>query len=486
MLATVFVAWTPIFGAGLLQAQTAAKPPAKLSAKSAPKPAIDVPRIPYTRFVLKNGLVVLLHEDHSSPIVAIDLTYHVGSKDELSGKRGFAHLFEHAMFDGSAHVEPGEHNRVIQSGGGVTQGQTLEDRTVFTDRAPANMLETVLWLEAERMAFLPARLDSQRFEIQRASVLNEYGRRFDGGPVSGFLAAEAFVGAMFPDPHPYHSTPFGVMSELKTTTIEDLRAFFDKYYAPNNATLAIAGDFRTRDAKKLAEQYFGGIPRRTAVKHPVMPAAPPTTETRIVLEDQHGNTQQLWLGWRGASATSPDRVALTALSAILSGGPTSRLYRKLVGERKLAAALPPTSNSHFDLENAGFLQIVIVPVPAASMTAIERVVDSVVSEIRDTGVRPDELRRWLATYSVSSVTSSQSDAAKARLLEEGESIYRSPAAVFKDIDEARRLTPADIQRVARKYIATPRVVMSIVPAGKLELVSKPAESFTNVTRRKTP
>jgi zinc protease len=294
---------------------------------------------------------------------------------------------------------------------------------------------------------------------------------------------EAFIGAMFPDPHAYHTSVFGVMSELKSTTLDDLRSFFATYYVPNNATLTLTGDFTAAEARRLAERYFGGIPRGAAVKHPVVVTAPLKSEIRVALEDQRGNTQQLWMGWRGASSTSSDRMALTALSGILSDGPTSRLTRALVNDRKLASSVPRGSNTNVDLEGAGFLQVVVVPAPGASMTTIEQVVDSVIADARNTAPRPEELRRWLARYSVTSIASRQSDLAKAQLLGEGETIYRTPAVLSKDIDEARRLTPADIQRVAKKYLTPERVVMSIVPAGKLDLVSKPSEPFTNLTRK---
>ena len=235
-----------------------------------------------------------------------------------AGKRGFAHLFEHAMFNGSAHVEPGEHMRIIQSAGGVANATTREDRTDFWQVAPSNMLETTLWLEADRMAFFPAQL---RLAALRAGACG--GRQRVRPSVrrrAGFgnLAKEAFIGAMFPDPHAYHTTVYGVMSELKSTTLDDLRSF-TTYDAPNNATLTLSGDFAAADARKLVERYFGGIPRGAAVKHPTALAAPLKSEIRVALEDQRGNTQQLWMGWRGASSTSPDRMALTALSGILSG-----------------------------------------------------------------------------------------------------------------------------------------------------------------------
>ena len=462
-------------------------PPRLGRSTSAP---IDVPRIVYTRFVLPNGLVVVLHEDHSSPIVALDLAYHVGSKDEPVGMRGLAHLFEHAMFDGSANVAPGEHKRIIAEAGGFSNAFTREDRTVYVEQVPSNMLETVLWLEAQRMAFLPAR-DSLLFELQRAAVVNEYGLAMDGSPagatgrpLDGRLGGEVFLGAMFPDPNPYHITPFGVMSELKTATVGDYRAFFDKYYGPNNATLVLVGDFTIANARRAIERYFGGIPKRAPVTHPSAATQPLPRETRLVLEDRVSSMQQLWIGWRGAPATSQDRIALEALASVLSGGSASRLPRILINGRKLASAMP--SSGHFDLENVGIFQLVTTAAPNASMTEIEGVIDSVITDVRDNGVQPVEVQRWLAAFTVASVLNLQRDVMKAALLEDGEVVYRDPGAELNNIAAARRVTPSEIQRVAREYLTRGRVVMSIVPPGKLELISKPGEPYLLVTRAKTP
>lgn len=484
MLPALLTAGALLAATDALRAQADAKPSAKLPAKISAASGIDIPRIAYTRFVLPNGMVVVLHEDHSSPIAAVELNYHVGSRDEPVGKRGLAHLFEHMMFEGSANVGPQAHARIIQEAGGSgVNGHTWEDRTIYVERVPANILETVLWLEAERMAFLPARLDSARFESARAAVLNEYAQTFTNASAAGNLGFEAFLTALFPDPNPYHATVFGVMSELSTTSLHDVRGFFDTYYSPSNATLAIAGDFKAADVRKSVEKYFAGIPRRATVKHPKVPTAPLIRETRLVLEDRLANTQQLWVGWRAAPLTSSDRLPLTALAAILSRGTTSLLYKALVNERKMTVSLPEQASCYCELEDAGIFQLGVAATGTASLTEIERVMDSVVAAVRDAGVQPEELRRWLATYSVESVTRLQQDAQKAALLAEGEVFHRDPGALLNGMAAARRLTVADLHRVARKYLVPERVVMSIVPAGKLNLASKPNDAYVNVTKK---
>ena len=272
------------------------------------------------------------------------------------------------------------------------------------------------------------------------------------------------------------------MSELKTATVKDLRAFFDRYYAPNNATLAISGDVTVAEARTMVERYFGGVPRRAPVAHPAIPTSRLAGETRLAAEDKRANTLQLWIGWRGAPTTSPDRVAMTALGALLTSGRNSRLYRALVDDKKLATGLPANQNGHWDLEESGIFQIVVAANPNAPMTEIEKVIDSVVADVRDHGVTADELRRWLASYTVSSITRLQRLYIRDSLLVEGQLFQNNPSALFDDVAAARRLTPADIQRVARKYLVPGRVVLSVVPAGKLELRSKPSEPYVNKTR----
>jgi zinc protease len=231
----------------------------------------------------------------------------------------------------------------------------------------------------------------------------------------------------------------------------------------------------------MVERYFGGIPRHAAITHPAVSQSPLPREKRLVLE-RRTNAPQLWVGWRAASTASSDRVALTALNAILARGRTSRLSRALVDDKKLATGIHPASG-YFDLERAGIFQIVIAANANAPMTEIEKVIDSVLSTVRENGVTPDELRRWVAGYTVSSITRLQRIYIRDSLLVEGQMFQGNPSVLFDDVAAARRLTPAALQRVARKYLVPGRVVLSAVPAGKLELVSKPSEPYVNVTRK---
>lgn len=459
--------------------------PNQVSVTSPKAAAIDVPKISYSRFVLANGLVVIANEDHSSPVVAIQLAYRVGSKNELPGKRGLAHFFEHMMFEGSAHVESGEHEKTIQDAGGTATAWTNEDRTWYPSTVPAHMLETALWLEAERMAFLPARLDSTRFERQREAVLNEYAQTYLASPAGGNLAGEAMVGGLFPESHPYHATSIGVADEVRKMTVADLRAFFNRYYVPNNAILTVVGDFKTSELRAMVQKQFGAIPRKGAVARALVPRATLTAEKRLVLEDRVANTQSLWVGWMGVPATHPDRMALVALSGILSGSPNSRLQRALIVERPLATQLP-FMNAHFDMTDAGIFQVAAIGRANQPMTDIETVLDSVVGVVRTNGVTEAELKRWRAGFIVSRLNDLLLAERKADLLNQGEFYMGNPVGQLADIEAANRLTPADVQRVARKYLGAGRVVMSIVPAGKLTMISKPDAPYVNVTKPKAP
>lgn len=449
-----------------------AKKPAPLKGSGPVKPAIDVPKIAFTQFVLANGLKVILHEDHSSPIVSMELWYHVGSKNDTPGKSGLAHMFEHMMDEGTLRMPSGEYRRIVQEAGGTYSAGTREDWTRYYATVPSNQLETLLWLESERMGyFMGPTLDSIRFNLERESVRNEYRQSMSGAVNRG---AEALFATAFATSS-YSLPLFGHMSELGSSTVDDLRAFHAKYYVPNNAVLAIAGDFQTAAARKQVERYFSGIVRGAPVKQPLA-VTPLDRESRIAMEDP-GGQRQLWIAWHGVPAAHSDRVALMALSGVLN----ARLGRLLINERRVASFMNPGLNAHFDLEAGGLFQTVAVV--SGSMTEVERLIDSVVTSVQSDGVTPPELRRWMAAFRTTSLTALQGVSSKAMRLADGATIQGNPGAVFAEVERAQKLTPAEVQRVARKYLIANRIVMSIVPAGKLDQVSKPNEPYVNVTRK---
>ena len=451
-----------------------AKPAASMKGSTpAAKPTIDLPKVAFTQLVLPNGLKVILHEDHSSPIVALDVWYHVGSKNDVPGKSGLAHMFEHMMDEGSLRMPTGEYRRIVQEAGGTYNARTNNDWTHYYATVPSNQFETMLWLESERMGyFLSPALDSTKFNLEREAVRNEYRQNVLGFAVG--RALEAMYGAAFAN-STYSLPLFGHPSELGSATVDDLRAFYRKFYVPNNAVLVVAGDFRTADARQQVRRYFGAIPRGAAVKQPTA-VAPLERESRIVMEDP-GSQKQLWIGWRGVPSAHPDRVALMALSGVLN----ARLSRLLITDRRLASFMNPGLNAHSDFEASGLFQTVVVA--TGSMTEVERLIDSVVASVQTEGVAPTELRRWVAAFRTTSLIGMQSVAVKAQNFGDAMTMQANPLGIFGEVERAQKLTPDDLRRVARKYLVPQRIVMSVVPAGKLDQISKPSEPFTNVTRK---
>jgi len=239
--------------------------------------------IPYEKWQLPNGLTIVIHEDHSDPIVYTDVTYHVGSNREQVGRSGFAHFFEHMMFQGSDHVADEEHFKTVAEAGGTLNGSTNFDRTNYFETAPSNYLERMLWLEADRMGFLLDAVTQQKFEVQRATVKNERGQRYDNAPYG--LVFEKTLEALYPYGHPYSWSTIGYLEDLNRVDVGDLKRFFMRWYGPNNATLTVAGDVKPADVVKLAEKYFGPIPRGPEVKNLVKTGSDIKTDRYISYED---------------------------------------------------------------------------------------------------------------------------------------------------------------------------------------------------------
>lgn len=449
--------------------RTTARLPAPAS-RSVP----DAPRVRYSEFTLKNGLRVLVHEDHSSPIVALELWYNVGSKHDPRGKTGLAHMFEHMMDEGTLNMPLGEFRRTVQTAGGSYGAYTSNDWSRYTMTMPSTHLETALWLEAERMANLSPTLDSARFRVEREAVRNEYRDRImNVAPLSG---AEVVFQAIFPE-GAYASPLFGHQSELDNATVEDLRRFYETYYVPNNAVLVIAGDLTVADARRKVEKHFGAIPRGKPVVHPKA-VGPLTGEKRLVVEHPAG-LRQVWTVWRGAKSGAPDRPAAMAMAAIL----TERVRRLMLDERRLSTLMNPAHNQHYDLQEAGILQIVITLAPTASATTVETLVDSIAASIRRDGVTETELRRWVASYRMQMLSSMQSVQMKADYLADATLNTGDPMNIFGVVEKAQRLTTGDVLAAARKYLTTDRIVLSIVPPGKLDQISKPELPYVNATRK---
>jgi zinc protease len=431
----------------------------------------------YTRSVLPNGLVVILNEDHSLPIVAVDVWYHVGAKDEAPGRAGLAHLCEHLMGEGSPNVSMPQ-KAFIQSLGGTSSrwGTTTEDITHYYYTLPRHQLEVALWLESDRMAVPLSRADAAHLGPAREVIRQE---RLQGreNPVFG-IADALTLASLFPGDHPYRIGPLGPTVGLDAGTADDATRFCAPYYVPNNAVLSLSGDLSTNNVRMLIEKYFGGISRGPVPPRRTIAPSGLAAVTRLVLEDPRARTTTLRFAWPSVEFTHADRPALVALGSLLSRDRVGRLNKLLVYDRRLASRV---SAANFDFEGAGLFQIEVTPQPGVSLTTIEQLVDSTLSLFDSHTVSTEELDAFKRSNVVSGVTLLQTRAMRADTLAHGELFARDPIAYAKQADQTFALTPADIHRVAKRYLSAARMVMSMVPAGKVDLISRPELPFTNVT-----
>ena len=438
---------------------------------------IASPKLQVERYTLPNGLTVLLSEDKSTPVVAVDLWYHVGSKNEKPGRTGFAHLFEHVMFEGSEHVPDGEHLKLVEAAGGDINGSTTSDRTNYYDVVPSSELETALWLESDRMGYLLPVLTADKLNTQRDVVKNERRQRVDNQPFGS--QADIIPAAIYPATNPYSWSVIGSMADLSAASVDDVKEFFRTYYAPNNATLAIVGDFDPAKTKAWIAKYFGTIPSGPAITRPVVAPTTLSENKRLVLEDSKARLPQLMFVWPTVGTDSPDALALQGLASVLTRDRTSRLAKLLVYDRQLATNVNARSGSD---ENTGEFYIRVSPRPNASLTEIERLVDSVVTSMVAAPPPEREVERLKKTTLVGAISGLQSVLDKAEELLDGQTFFGNPTYLTDvELPAYRALSPADVHRVALKYLATPHIVLSMVPAGKLDLIANPQLSYTNVT-----
>lgn len=431
----------------------------------------------HTSFVLPNGLVAILNEDHASPLVAVDVWYHLGSRDDPPGRAGIAHLCEHVMSQGSPHLAQPQPAFYRSIGGFSNRAETKEDVTKYYLVVPSNQLETVLWAEADRMAAPLALVDSQHLAQIRPIVVQERQQNFENVPFG--VWRELTLEALFPAGHPYHTNSAGATG-LADLTADQLRSMCGPYYVPNNAVIALSGDFDAATARRWIDHYFGDIPRGKSVAHAAIPRPPARPERRIVLEDARAQQLQLHLDWVGASYANPDRMTLLALASALSHEQSGRLTKLLVQDRRLASRVKV---DNYDLERSGVFEIAIFPHPGASMTLIEALVDSTLASLATTPITREEIARFNAANAVLAATSLQTRFARADTLAHDMIFAGEPTSYATQAARAQRLSSKDVLAVARRYLTPSRVVMSLIPAGRLDLVSRPDLPYTNVTPR---
>jgi predicted Zn-dependent peptidase len=424
-------------------------------------------KIEFEEYQLKNGMNVILHEDHSTPIVAVTVLYHVGSKNEDPNRTGFAHFFEHLLFEGSEHIDRGEYMKIVQSNGGLLNANTSFDRTFYYEILPSNQLELGLWLESERL--LHAKIDEIGVETQREVVKEEYRQRYENTPYGSFLP-NMFERAF--ETHPYRWVPIGSLAHLNEATIEEFRAFYKTYYVPNNATLSIAGDFDKKQLKKWIDKYFSTIPRGTKKMHrPTVKEPIKDKEIRAVIED---NVQlpAVMMGYHTPAQGTPDAYAVDMLAQILSQGKSSRLQKSIVDEQEKSAyvgAFP------FPSEDPGMALMFGLTNIGVSLTDLEQAIDAEIEKIQNELISEKEFQKLQNQVENDMISENAKIEGIAERLANYAVYYGDANLINTEIDRYMKVTREDIQNVAKKYFRKDnRVVLHYVP--KKAAVAAPTET----------
>ncbi len=425
--------------------------------------AAQAGRVAYEQFTLSNGLQVIYSEDHSTPVVSVDVWYHVGSRNERPGRSGFAHLFEHMMFQGSAHVKKAEHFQLVQRAGGSLNGSTQEDRTNYFETLPSNRLNLALWLEADRMRSLA--ITQENFENQRETVKEErrlgvdnrpYAAAFNDGMTWPFDSAGCFA---------YAHTVIGSMDDLNAAKLPDVQAFFDTYYASNNATLVVVGDFAPAELRRLVNEYFGGIPRHAAAEPAQCAWRPSPGAARREVHDAQANLDAVLRFYRVPEHRHPDTPALELLNAILGQGESSRLNVGVVRRDKAAVGTGSYLSPSGSRNGPGvFLAFGIVN-QGVSADRLDSLIGVQLDSIRANGVTADELAKAKNILRAGFINNRETTIGKAEELHHYGVFHDSLGEINTDLDRLLAVTAEDIKRVATTYFAPANLTLVIVRAG---------------------
>jgi zinc protease len=437
----------------------------------------DAITIPYKKYVLDNGLTLILHEDRSDPLAHVDVTYHVGSGREEVGKSGFAHFFEHMMFQGTENVGDEQHFKIVSESGGTLNGSTTTDITNYYQTVPDNQIEKMLWLEADRMGFLLNAVTQEKFEVQRDTVKNERGSRVDNQPYGRL--GEAVNEALLPEGHPYSWSTIGYLEDLDRVDVNDLKKFFLRWYGPNNATLTIGGKFDADQVLTWVDKYFAQIPRGPDVAMPEKPAVVLEADRYTSMEDDVA-LPLLYMSFPTVSAFHSDEAPLDVLMFVLGQGETSLLYKNMVKNGLAVQA----SAGHLCLELLCTITVYALPNPpmGASLSDLEKIIRDSLVEFEGRGIVEDDLIRAKMNVVAGMVYGLESVAGKVGRLASYEAFTGNPNYIADDIARYENVTEEDVMRVYRKYIkGKPAVVMSVVPNGQLDQVAK-AETWSMYER----
>ena len=420
--------------------------------------AVRPPKLDYTTTTLANGMNVVFLEDHSTPVVHLQMWYHVGSKNEKAGRTGFAHFFEHMMFKGSRNVEPEGHPSYISSVGGQSNAYTNEDATVFWETVPSQYLPLILWLEADRLASL--RIEEKVFKTEREVVKEERRMRIENQPfgrLQEIIADQAFT------VHPYKHPVIGSMKDLDAASVDDVREFFQTYYVPNNATAVLVGDFDTKEALALVTQYLGRVPKSDKPVPRDIPKEPPQTKEKRVTLQEEWPLPAVVVAHHITFDGNPDSYPLHVASKILSDGQSSRIYRKLVYEKGIALAAFGGGNI---IEDPNLFFAVAIVQPGHTPEEAEKALIAELDRLREEPVSAKELQQAKNQFARDYILGRESNQSKAEVLGHAMVIHNDIKTADAEFDIFQGLTTADVQRVAKRYF-TPenRLVLTIMPRG---------------------
>jgi zinc protease len=427
----------------------------------APLPGV-AQEVPFERFQLENGLTVIFHEDHTLPLVAVNLWYYVGAKDEPPGRSGFAHLFEHLMFMGTKKYPEGEFDRITEEVGGSNNATTSADRTNYFESGPRELLEPFLELEADRMASLADAMTLEKLNNQRGIVRNERRQRFDNQPY-GAVGLE-IPKRMYPPGHPYHEPVIGSHEEIEAATVDDVRGFFDTFYFPRNASLVVAGDFDPKEARALVDKHFAALPARPALErnHPPVPSIPKEGRgpVRVTLEDQIQLPLSIMV-WHSPPLYKSGDAEMDIVAGALSDGKASRLYRSLVYEKKLAQDVRAYQMS---LYLGSQFRIYAYARPGVSLDELEKAVDEEVRKLRDKGPTQREIDRARNKFERYYWGAVQGLNERADILNQYQFHYGDPGAISKDLARYSTLTGSGVRDWAQKILRDEdRLLLRVVP-----------------------
>ena len=417
------------------------------------------PKFQYQITTLPNGLTVVLSEDHSTPIVHVNLAYHVGSKNEKPGRTGFAHLFEHLMFKGSKNVQPEAHTSMLASIGGQSNAYTTDDETVFWQTVPAHYLPLTLWLEADRMATL--RIDKDTFENEREVVKEERRMRIDNQPygrLNEIIYDQAFT------VHPYKHATIGSMKDLEAASVDDVRDFYQTYYVPANATLVVVGDFESTPALQMISQYLGRVPKAERPVPRDIPVEPQQTQEKRVTLQEPWPLPAVVVAYHVIKDGNPDSYPLHIAAKVLSDGQTSRIYKKLVYEKQMAVAAFGNANL---IEDPNLFYAVAIVSPGHTTDEVTAALIAELDRLKAEPITDRELQRTKNQFARDYIMGRESNQQKAGQLSHAVVIHGDIRTADGEFDIFQNITIADVQRVARTYFrAENRLVLTLMPSGK--------------------